>query len=414
MINTNTIVELTGQRIELNSWLGVASWWEAGLDPGTGISTIYIQPVKLISRDRPPERGPIFRLSIPSIIDTGENSLARIANVRAAPKNRPASALHVGEFVIRTMNSKDEHLVGPLAELEGEHPTDRKGNPSRYWGEHILAIARALLAAIIPDTKAEIRLNLCMPFSLYTQENKEKAIQNLEGIHPYYFNEIYKEFEIKIGAVFPEGYAAITKYGSPNGNNVGIDIGDRTTEIIFAKGFKLVSRDSEGYIYGVRQVIEAIQEELLSIYGKSLDIEDIRIILKAYTSRTHLPSLKVPRGTRDGFLDSEAQYEIIARKTLPLARAIATCIKSLLNKEGAEIGSDLDTSTCYGGGAYLIHGPLCYGIPNDSELENGVLHDLYLPSDAEYINAAYLQEAVAAQTLSAQQRGIDIWERKRG
>jgi hypothetical protein len=405
---TTNVVELTGQKINLESWTGWADWWEASLDMGSGITTGLLQPVKFITKERT-ERGPVFRLSMPSVVDAGEKLLERIANGRLAPKGKPASVLGAGEFVLRTDNSRFEHLVGSLADLEGDHPTDAKGDPSRYWGEHIRTIAQTVFGAIIPDVHAEIRMNFCMPFSLYTPENKDRAIANLDGIYACYVNEVYRQLDIRVGTVVPEGFAAITRYGSPTGNNCAIDIGDRTTEIIFAKGFKLVSRDSDGKIYGVRQVIEAVQTEFANAYGRSLDVEETRILLKGYTARVRLPKLKVAKGGQGGYIDSEVQYEIITRKMLPLARALATFIRATLNKEGAEIGSNLDTATIYGGGAYLFHGPLKDGIPDDPELENGVLRDLFLPSEPEYLNASYMHELVAQQS----QLRPDMWTRKR-
>src|SRR5690348_13796403 len=404
--NMNPVTDLTGNRIDLSSWLGWASWWEGGLDMGSGISTVYLQPVRHYSKERT-ERGPLYRLSIPSVVDTGEGLLARIANGRAASRKQPAAALLAGEFVLRSETGRYEHLVGGLADLEGEHPSDAKGDPSRYWGEHMRIIAQTLFGAIIPDVRAQIRLTICMPFSLYTPENKERAISNLDGIYRCYINEVYRELDLRVGSVVPEGYAAITKFGSATGNNVAIDIGDRTTEIIFARGYQLVSRDSDGKIYGVRQLIEGLQEEFATTYGKSLEIEDVRILLKGYTARARLPRLKVPKGTTDGHLDSDAQYELIARKTLPLARALATFIRATLNKEGAEVGSNLENAIIYGGGSYLFHGPLSQGIEGDPEMADGVLRDLYLPVDPEYINAAYLQELVAQLS----QLKPDIWER---
>lgn len=406
---TTNIIELTGQRIDLTTWLGWANWWECALDMGSGITTLYAQPVKAITKDRV-ERGPIFRLSFPSVVDTGEKLLEAIANGRNAPKGRPASALTAGEFVLRLHNSRYEHLVGTLADMEGEHPTDAKGDPDRYWGEHIIIAACTGLGAIIPDLHAEVRLNFCMPFTLYSQERKERAMSNLDGLYRCYMNEVYHELDIKVGTVIPEGYAAITRYGSPTGNNVSIDIGDRTTEVIFARGFKLINRDSEGRTYGVRQVIEGICEEIATDYGRMLEVEEVRVMLKAYTAGIRLPRLKVARGTADGYLDGEAQREIITRKVTTMARALVKFIRATLNKEGAEIGSNLDTATIYGGGGYIFYGPLKDGIVGDPELENGVLKDLYLPPEAEYLNASYMQEMIAQQT----QLRPAMWERKRG
>lgn len=408
--NSNQVKDLTGERIDLSAWIGWASWWEAGLDMGSGISTLYIQPVRFYTKDRT-ERGPLWRLSIPSVVDTGEGLLARIANGRAASRKQPAQALLAGEFVLRPESGRYEHLVGQLAEMEGEHPSDAKGDPNRYWGEHIKIVAQTLLGAIIPDVvRAHIRLTVCMPFSLHSQPgNKERVMANLDGIYCCYVNEVYRELDIRVGSVVPEGYAAVYKFGSATGNNCAIDIGDRTTEIIFARGYKLVSRDSDGKLYGVRQLIEGLQEEFATVYGKSLETEDARTLLKGYTARMRLPRLKVPRGTTDGFLDSDAQYEVISRKILPLARALATFVRATLNKEGADVGSNLETVTIYGGGSYLFHGPLSQGIEGDAELADGVLRDLYLPEDAEYLNAAYLQELVG----QLGQLKPDIWERVR-
>jgi hypothetical protein len=407
MLSSN-IVDLTGQKIDLTTWLGWATWWEAALDMGSGITTLYLQPVKAITKERT-ERGPIYRLSFPSVVDTGEKLLSTIANGRNAPKGRPASILTAGEFVLRMQNSRYEHLVGSLADLEGDHPTDAKGDPDRYWGEHIKIVACTAICAIIPDIHAEVRLNFCMPFTLYSPERKERAIANLDGLYYCYVNEVYHELDLRVGTVVPEGFAAITRFGSPTGNNASIDVGDRTTEIIFARGFKLVSRDSEGRTYGVRQVIEQIINEINQDYGRVLEVEEVRVMLKAYTAGMRLPRLKVARGTPDGYLDGDSQREIIFRKVITMARALAKFVRAAINKEGAEIGSNLDTATIYGGGGYLFYGPLKNGIPGDSELGNGVLHDLYLPEEAEYLNAAYMQELVGQQTILKP----TIWERRR-
>ncbi len=392
-ILTTEAVELTGQRIDLSNWLGWASWWEAALDMGSGITTIYLQPVKATTRERT-ERGPLFRLSFPSVVDTGEGLLETIANGRNAPRDKPASALSPGEFVLRMQHSRYQHLVGSLADLEGVHPTDAKGDPDRYWGEHIKIVACTAIGAIVPDVSAQVRLNFCIPFTLYSPERKERAIANLDGLYSYHLNEVYHQVDLRVGTVVPEGFAAITRYGSPTGNNASIDVGDRTTEIIFAKGFKLVSRDSEGRTYGVRQVIEHIIAEINTHYGRGLEVEEVRVLLKAYTAGVRLPRLKVAKGTPDGYLDGDALHEIITRKVTTMARALATFVRAALNKEGAEVGSNLDTATIYGGGGYLFYGPLKNGIPGDSELGDGVLRDLYLPEEAEYLNAAYMQELV--------------------
>jgi hypothetical protein len=176
-----------------------------------------------------------------------------------------------------------------------------------------------------------------------------------------------------------------------------------------AQGFQLVNRDSAGKTYGVRPVIEAIGTEIAEEYKRVLEVEELRIMLKAYTAGIALPRLKVPRGTTDGYLDGPAQNEIIGRKVLTMARALATFIRATLNKEGAEVGRNLDSATIYGGGGYLFHRPLRDGIPGDSELGTGILKDLYLPADAEYLNAAYMQEMIQQQTQLKPTR----WERVR-
>jgi hypothetical protein len=92
-----------------------------------------------------------------------------------------------------------------------------------------------------------------------------------------------------------------------------------------------------------------------------------------------------------------------------MARALAKFIRAALNKEGAEIGSNLDTATIYGGGGYIFYSPLKDGVPGDPELESGILRDLFLPSEAEYLNASYMQEMVARQDKIKP----SVWDRKR-
>src|SRR5437764_4042360 len=101
---TPNVVELSGHRVDLAGIAGQADYWEAGRDMGSGISTLYIQAVKAISKERT-ERSSIYRLSFPSMVDTGEGLLTAIANIRNAPRNRPASCLQAGEFVLRMGDS---------------------------------------------------------------------------------------------------------------------------------------------------------------------------------------------------------------------------------------------------------------------------------------------------------------------
>ena len=88
---------------------------------------------------------------------------------------------------------------------------------------------------------------------------------------------------------------------------------------------------------------------------------------------------------------------------------MATFIRARLNQEGADVGANLETVSIYGGSSHLLYDLLKNGVPGDPDLEGGVLPDLFLPFEPEYLNALYLLELVAQQT----QNNAARWERKR-
>ena len=396
-VDPTTIVDLTGQRIDLTPWANWADHWEWGLDPGTGITTHYGQAVKNIANGRT-ERSPIFRLSYPSVAASGEGLLEEIGNTRNAPKDNPASKLEADELVLQIDGEVGDDLVGPIAYYEGTLANDAKGDQNRYWGKHIRRLALAGLGAIIPDSKAQVHLNFCMPLSLYSQENKELAMSNLEAAYSFALNGVRHEFDLRVGTVIPEGFAAITKFGSPKGMNMAADIGDRTMEIVIAKGFKLIYRDSVPTDFGVRQLINEIIHEIKTVNGRALTVDEVRALLKIYTAKQLLPRLKVAKGTEDGYLYDAQLRRIIEKKRNGMGEDLQTLVRQALNQEGAIIGSNLETCTIYGGGGIIFY----------ELLRDALLPDLYLPADAEYLNADYAFRLIDQHT----QLDPHKWDRK--
>lgn len=394
---TQSIIDLTGQRADLQTWRNWAKFWEVGLDPGTGITTVCVQGVREVANGKQ-DRSPIFRRSFPSVVASGENLLASIGNVRNAPPDNPAAKLAVDEYILQIAGEINDDLVGPIAYSEGLNWTDAKGDPGRYWGTHIRRLALNG-CSIIPDKNANIHLNLCMPLSLFSADNKKLVMENLDGVYAFAHNSIAHEFDLRVGTTIPEGVAAIIKYGNASGKNLALDIGDRTMEVILANGLAVTFRDSHPTEFGVRQLLDAVQKEIMTAHGRNLPISAVRDMVKFFSSKQPLPQLKVPKGTESGYLSNEQQRTIIAKKQVSMKKDLVGLIRQFISKDGAVAGGDIDTATIYGGGAYLFY----------EDLKRELLPDLYKPNEAEYLNAHYALETVQLHTELDPAR----WNRKR-
>ena len=389
-----SILDLSGQRVDLSPWRDWADYWEAGLDPGTGITTVYVQGVKQLAQGKQ-DRTPLFRISFPSVVASGEHLLAAIGNMRNAPRDNPAARLGLDEYVLQIEGEITDDLVGAIAYTEGKIWTDAKGDPDRYWGGHIKRLGLTGLS-IIPDKHAIVHLNLCMPLSLYDRDNKERVIENLTGLYKFAMNGISREMDIRVGTVIPEGAAAIVKYGTVSGRNLAVDIGDRTMEIILANGLQISFRDSAPTEFGVRLLLDEVHQEIKVEHGRDVSISDVRAMVKLYCANSTIPQLKVPKGTPTGFLTSEQLAAIIRRKQTSMLRDLTGLIRQRISKDGAVAGASLDSATIYGGGAYLFY----------SGLQEGLLPSLFMPPSAEYLNAYYAYETV-------QQADPAKWNKKR-
>lgn len=394
LASQTSTLDLTGQRVDLSPWANWADYWEAGLDPGTGITTMYVQGVKVSAQGKQ-DRTPLYRISFPSVVASGEHLLEAIGNMRNAPKDNPAAKLGLDEYVLQIESEITDDLVGAIAYTEGKIWTDAKGDPDRYWGSHIKRLTLTGLS-IIPDRRATVHLNLCMPLSLYDRDNKERVIINLTGVYTYALNGVPHKMDIRVGTVIPEGAAAIVKHGVVSGRNLAVDIGDRTMEIILANGLQVSFRDSAPTEFGVRLLLDDVHQELMVVHGRDVSISDIRTMVKLYCASIAIPQLKVPKGTETGYLTSEQLAGIIRRKQTSMLRDLMGLIRQRVSKDGAVAGASLDSATIYGGGAYLFY----------IGLQENLLPELYMPNAAEYLNAYYAYETV-------QQADPAKWTKKR-
>jgi len=145
----------------------------------------------------------------------------------------------------------------------------------------MVAIAKELSAAGI--NKAEVVLAVGLPFSDYGRE-KKALMQYYEQkpIMRYEFEGIRYDVTISRIFVFPQCYSAISqRLGSMKADYLIVDIGSKTTDVIYLqKGLPVESRSitiERAMVKWIRQIQGSLQVQ----YGKNIpESEILKVILK--------------------------------------------------------------------------------------------------------------------------------------
>lgn len=375
---------------------GQATYWDVGIDIGSDFSIAFATPVFVANEGgRDTEyRGATTYLKLPSII--GDIAFDELVVARGWLEGTPYSkVLKEDEFVVKTTFKKTERVVGWWAELEGKNWSAAKGLAERYWGTHAREIMLALLGAMIPTQEATIRLVTGLPFSLYSQPgSRERVKENLEGVHHFSLNGVYKQFAVLVGTVIMEGYAALVYQPEIDGEQVSIDFGGRTVNFIYTHGTTIIHNRCFCEEMGIGQIHESIIKRMRRKYTSAMKLSECRDLLTRYTAGAVLPAIETPnKRLEDSDLRKLIEDEITTHWT-----AIETRIGQALNAEGADIASTIKRATLSGGGAFIYQ----------HKVRAYLAHTLVVvPEDAQDQNARYYHDLVKQLERSKP----DIWIR---
>lgn len=161
----------------------------------------------------------------------------------------------------------------------------------------MVAIAKELSAVGI--RKAEIILAVGLPFSDYGREKKELIKYYEEKpVLKYEYEGIRYDVTISRIFVFPQCYSAIaSRTGNMKGDYMAVDIGSKTTDIVYlVNGIPVESKSitiERAMVKWIRQIQGSLQVQ----YGKNIpENEILKVILKQNTNLPRSYSLHVQNG----------------------------------------------------------------------------------------------------------------------
>lgn len=145
----------------------------------------------------------------------------------------------------------------------------------------MVAIAKELSLAGI--RKADIVLAAGLPFSDYGRE--KKLLQEYYSLKPvlrFEFEGVRYDINISRTFVFPQCYAAIVpRLGNMDGDYLIVDIGSKTTDVVYLEKGVPVERKSVTIEKAMIKWIRQIQSSLQIQYGKNIpENEILKVILK--------------------------------------------------------------------------------------------------------------------------------------
>jgi hypothetical protein len=355
-----------------------------GFDPGSGKATLALADGEGIEL-------PKSNATIASVIADG--TIGPLLG-RGDIDSKLADVLRKNEYTVTLSNGSTFFLADLVR--EGKNATDALGHQGRYWGDHSRLLLMCLAALLTPEQDIELRLVTALPVSLYSKENRRKVKQALEGFHRYSFGtkgrEQTRDLVVKVGYVGMEGQGILVHAGAETGDQVVLDIGHRTTDIVVADGQVLTTKACKGnHEIGVGLIYDDVRQFIKS-HGRNPNNALLEEVMYAYAHGKSFPkSLKGDRGEE---LEPGVR-EVIERSIKRVGKSLQTFLSATLNSEGMNAGADYDTLFLAGGGAYYFE-----------EIIKALIPRVELVSDAELANAAgYLDLACSLESARP-----TIWE----
>ncbi|HEU5380267.1 MAG TPA: ParM/StbA family protein [Ktedonobacteraceae bacterium] len=326
-----------------------------GFDPGSGFAELWVTPA-----DNPQQ---MKHMVIPSWVASG--TLADIAKRSRTIGGNPMDELESDEFVIQLDNM--ERYVGRLAQNSGTNGTNAFNDPRRYTNEHAQMLLLAMAGLLIPEDQYCLKYVTALPVSLYDDQRRVLIQDTFTRNFRYHWNGRYKEADLVVGAVVPEGTGALVLYGDTSSRTLVVDYGYRTTDVLAALGQKIDFDRSGGIQIGVGQLIDAFNDEFYRIAGRRLREEEAEPILHAYVHEQPLPVVRSNRRVIDEAAMRTALYKVYTT----IGMQANTKIAGIVNEdESGQMAADYDLVIPIGGGAHHFRRMLEVMIPNVEYIDN--------------------------------------------
>jgi hypothetical protein len=249
--------------------------YDIGFDPGnseTSVAVIY------------PDGNQKVR-TCPSYFCRGSyDSLARFRTVSGRGQSiQPSEILQLDEHVLTYPDTgASEYYVGELALSQGKGASSARGDISRYWSVIVLLLLLTTLGLCIPEDEYEAHVVVGVPIETYSDQNRRKVRNCLEGDHRYRLNGRQRRAVVYVEKIIMEGAGAMIAAGDDRPvRQAVIDVGGRTTDLYSADGQMPLIPLCGGTALGVELAADLLNATVQARCGRGLTPQEMRKILRA-------------------------------------------------------------------------------------------------------------------------------------
>ncbi len=303
--------------------------------------------------------------TIPSYLSRGSaDDLMRFRSMSERSQvAHPWEVLQTNEYILNyPISGASEYYVGELALSQGRSASSGRGDISRYWSLIVLLLLLTIVGALIPDAEYEMHLVTGIPIETYSDQNRRKVRNCLEGEHHYLLNGRRRRAVVHVEKVIMEGAGAMIAFGDDRPVRQAVmDIGGRTTDLYTADGQAPLIPLCRGAAVGVELAAELLSATVQSQCGRALTPQETRTILRATVGSGQYPPIYA-NGQEVRPIDLRQWAEEALRS---VGRDIATFVsQTWTNSELGTVATDLAKVLLVGGGAYYYYRDIVNLIPH--------------------------------------------------
>jgi Actin like proteins N terminal domain len=300
-------------------------------------------------------------LTIPSRVGRGSfDDLRHFRNMRAT---QARDILQPGEYILYCPEvDSSECYVGDLALSQSRISTSAFGDNNRYWSLHSRQLLLTTTGALIPDPWYELHVVTGMPIETYSDVNRRKVRDALEGEHHFTLNGRERLAIVHVEKVIMESAGAMIAYGDDRPLRQGVvDLGGRTTDLYTADGQIPLIPQCRGVALGVELVSDIVNRTFQTQYGRALTLQEIRSILRASVGNDQYPLIHVH--------GQEISPVVLRGRTEEALRSVGRDITTFLSQTWANgelggVATDMARVLLVGGGAYYFCQEIARLIPH--------------------------------------------------